>query len=136
MSTQWAAQFLVAGELERAGYVVTFTMGHATPFADLMVGRLDKGCQFWVDVKGLRTRNSWWGEEKVLRERLFYVGVHVAKVRADDEFFVMSQVEWNDLIRDYNARHPKQKKSGGFAWKDALPHKDRWDKLPCWPHPD
>jgi hypothetical protein len=73
VSTQWASQFLVAAELERVGYVVTFTMGHATPVADLMVGH-PNGRQFWIDVKGLATRNSWWGKEKPLRPGLFYVG--------------------------------------------------------------
>ena len=60
MSTQWAAQFLVAAELERHGYVVTFTMGHATPVAGHPGGK----APFWVDVKGLASRNSWWGKEK------------------------------------------------------------------------
>lgn len=58
MSTQWAAQFLVAAELERVGYVVTSTMGHATPVAYLMVGPTN-GEQFWVDVKGLAKNNVW-----------------------------------------------------------------------------
>ena len=130
MNTQWAAQFLVAGELERAGYTVTFTMGHATPVADLMVGHND--VQFWVDVKGLARANSWWGRAKNGRDNLFYVGVMVAKRREDDLFFIMTQTEWNGLIADYQTRHPNQKKVGGFAWKDAAPFKDRWDKLPGW----
>jgi len=51
-SAQWAAQFLVAGELARHGYEVSFTMGNNTPVADLMVGHPNTGAQFWVDVKG------------------------------------------------------------------------------------
>lgn len=35
--TQWAAQFAVASELCKRGYEVSFTMGNATPVADLMV---------------------------------------------------------------------------------------------------
>ncbi len=132
MSTQWAAQFLVAGELERAGYVVTFTMGHATPVADLMVGH-PNGKPFWVDVKGLASRNSWWGKEKIARDGLFYVGVLVAQSRNQDEFYVMTQADWNGLVRDYQRRHPSAKKVGGFAWKDAASFKGRWDKLPNWP---
>ncbi len=132
MSTQWAAQFLVAAELERHGYVVTFTMGHATPVADLMVGHPGGKTPFWVDVKGLASRNSWWGNAKLARERLFYVGVLVAKSRDLDEFFVMTQANWNGLVRDYQDRHPRQKKVGGFAWRDAERFKNRWDKLPDW----
>ena len=73
MSTQWAAQFLVAAELERHGYVVSFTMGHATPAADLMVGH-PVGTQFWIDVKGLAKPTSWpGGGIKPTRINLFYV---------------------------------------------------------------
>ena len=38
MRTQWATQFLVASELVRRDYTVSFTMGNHTPNADLMVG--------------------------------------------------------------------------------------------------
>jgi hypothetical protein len=58
MRTQWAAQFLVASELVRRGYTVSFTMGNHTPDADLMVG-VPRGEQFWIDVKGLAAKNSW-----------------------------------------------------------------------------
>ena len=50
--TQWTAQYLAASELARRGYTVSFTMGNQTPVADLMVGNLQSGNQFWVDVKG------------------------------------------------------------------------------------
>ena len=56
--TQWASQFLAAAELIRRGYVVTFTTGNNTPLADLMVGT-HTGEQFWVDVKGLSSKDSW-----------------------------------------------------------------------------
>jgi hypothetical protein len=38
--TQWATQFLVAAELIRRGYTVSFTQGNNTPVADL--GRVDE----------------------------------------------------------------------------------------------
>ena len=99
-----------------------------------MVGHPD-GRQFWIDVKGLASRNSWWGKEKPLGPGLFYVGMLVGKARNQDDFFVMTQAEWNGLVADYQARHPAQKKAGGFAWKDAAPFKGRWDKLLGWPPP-
>jgi hypothetical protein len=50
--TQWAAQFAVAAELCKRGYEVSFTMGNATPVADLMlVSPLKR--MFLIDVKGL-----------------------------------------------------------------------------------
>ena len=50
-SAQWTAQFLVASELSRRGYTVSFTMGSNTPLADLMVAS-PQGEHFWIDVKG------------------------------------------------------------------------------------
>src|ERR1700738_4391592 len=97
MSAQWAAQFLVAAELERHGYVVTFTMGHATPVADLMVGHTE-GDQFWVDVKGLKRPNAWLGKIKPPRKNLFYILTLVGTDRHEDRFFILSQSEWNELV--------------------------------------
>ena len=134
MSTQWAAQFLVAAELERRGYVVTFTMGHATPVADLMVGH-ESGEQFWVDVKGLGKPNSWFGKPKPARSKLFYVLVLVGRERAADRFFILTQAEWNRLIEDYEKGHPTQKKSGGFGWRDPHGHENPWAKMPGWDDP-
>jgi len=129
MSTQWAAQFLVAAELERKGYVVTFTMGHATPVADLMVGNSEGG-QFWVDVKGLASDTSWWGEKKASRRNLFYILVRVGETRDKDRFFILIQNRFNRLVDEYRAAHPKS--LGGFNW--TAPHKfeGKWKKLPGW----
>ena len=80
MNTQWTAQWAVAAELARARYDVAFTAGNATPVADLMVRHSD-GLQFWVDVKGLRSRNSWMGRAKPPRPRLFYAGDFVGQDR-------------------------------------------------------
>jgi len=51
--TQWTAQFAVASELCKRGYEISFTMGNATPLADLMVvsPKLEK--MLLIDVKGL-----------------------------------------------------------------------------------
>lgn len=131
MGTQWAAQFLVAAELERRGYVVSFTMGHATPVADLMVGHPD-GRQFWVDVKGLQSKNAWMGTKKAPRDGLFYVLVFVGSAVTEDQYFVVTQSEWDHLIDDYQNRHPNQKKIGGFGWPDPAIFKACWAKLPGW----
>lgn len=48
--TQWAAQFAVASELCKRGYEVSFTMGYATPVADLMVVSPAQKKMFLVDV--------------------------------------------------------------------------------------
>ena len=131
-SSQWAAQFLVAAELERNGYEVAFTMGNATPVADLMVGHPKTGDQFWIDVKGLRAKNAWWGTAKPERPNLYYVLVFVGPDRAADRFFVLTQNEFNELIKQYGVDHPKQTPVGGFNWTDPFRFESQWAKLPNW----
>jgi hypothetical protein len=75
----------------------SFTMGHATPVADLMVGD-PEGQQFWVEVKGVATDNAWWGKKKAPREHLFYILVRVGETRDKDRFFVLPQTDYNRLI--------------------------------------
>ena len=56
-SAQWAAQFAVASELCKRGYEVSFTLGHNTPLADLIVVN-PKDTMFLIDVKGLAKKNN------------------------------------------------------------------------------
>ncbi len=134
-SATWAAQFLVAAELERHGYDVAFTMGSSTPVADLMAGHAATGEQFWVDVKGLWASNAWWGNAKPVRTNLFYVLVLVGEDRTKDRFFVLNQTEFNRLVEEYRLAHPSAKPVGGFNWGDPLKFEGHWEKLPSWGAP-
>jgi hypothetical protein len=134
--TQWATQFLAAAELIRRGYTVSFTQGNYTPIADLMVGA-PSGKLFWVDVKGLSSRNAWLIKPKASREELFYILVLLSplaekpKPRLTDRFFVLTQAEANDLEAAYRKSHPNDKGAiPGFAFADAANHEDGWGKLP------
>jgi hypothetical protein len=55
-SVQWAAQFFVAAELTRKGYIISFTLGN-TSETDLHVSNIDLSTQFRVDVKGHSKKN-------------------------------------------------------------------------------
>ncbi len=134
--TQWATQFLVAAELIRRGCTVSFTQGNNTPVADLIVGS-PNSTLFWVDVKGLSSKNAWLIRPKALREQLFYVLVLLSplandqKERTADRFFVLTQSEVNDLEAAYKRDHPNDKGTiPGFAFTAAVAHENRWDKLP------
>jgi hypothetical protein len=63
--THRAAQLAVASELRKRGYEVAFTMGNATPLADLMVVSPALKSNFLIDVKGLYKPNSWPIREKL-----------------------------------------------------------------------
>ena len=131
--TQWTAQFLVAAELARRGYEVSFTMGNATPIADLMVGSPRSGRMFWVDVKGLSSKNAWFLKRQATRPDLFYILVLVDGAAGDDRFFILDQGEANQLVEDYIASHPGMNVVvDSFNWSDALPYENCWFTLPDW----
>src|SRR6188768_1987465 len=88
--TQWAAQFAVASELCKRGYEVSFTMGHATPLADLMVVSPVRKQMFLVDVKGLYRPNPWVVKRKPTRAALFYILAFVPNDAAN-RFFILTQ---------------------------------------------
>ena len=76
--------------------------------------------------------NSWFGLAKKARKNLYYALVLVGGERGKDRFFILAQDESNGLISDYQARHPKQKKNGGFDWAAPHPFENAWPKLPGW----
>ncbi len=135
-TTQWAAQFLVASELVRRNYTVSFTMGNHTPDADLVV-RSPKDELFLVDVKGQRQKGAWLVKTKSPIRALFYILVYLAPLPEDngsrkpDEFFVLTQEEASELEKAYPASHPNDKGIfPGFGWHDPERFQDDWSKLP------
>ncbi|MGD1097977.1 MAG: hypothetical protein ABSB35_39065 [Bryobacteraceae bacterium] len=129
--TQWAAQFAVASELCKRGYEVSFTMGHSTPVADLMVVSPTTKEQFLIDVKGLYRKNPWLIKRKKVRVNLFYVLAYVPTGESN-QFFVMTQAQAYGHIQDHLTRLKRSDDYPvtGFNWDRALPHKDAWDVLP------
>ena len=92
---------------------------------------------FWVDVKGLSSKNAWLLKPKESRDELFYVLVLLSPLaekserRAADRFFVLTQPEANDLAAAYQRTHPNDRGAiPGFAFPDAVKYEDCWDKLP------
>jgi hypothetical protein len=128
--TQWAAQFAVASELCKRGYEVSFTMGNATPLADLMAVS-PSGKMFLIDVKGLYRTNPWIIKRKSVTSNLFYV---LAFVPSDqpNQFFVMSQKQVTNLIQSELTRLERADDYPVTAvvWKAVLPQKDAWHVLP------
>ena len=134
--TQWATQFLAAAELIRRGYTVSFTQGNNTPVADLMVGAPSSDL-FWVDVKGLSSKNALLIKPKAERENLFYILVLLSPLvekpqkRLADRFFILSQRKASECEADYMQAHPNDKGLiRGFGFSGAEPHEDKWKKLP------
>ena len=130
--TQWAAQFYVAAELTRRGYLVSLTLGNA-PVADLLVVS-PNGEHFMVDVKGQATKNFWLIKRRAPRDDLFYILVYLPKDE-HPKFFILSSHELMREREEYR-KHIESKgrkyrdELGGINWSTALRYENRWDKLP------
>jgi hypothetical protein len=99
---------------------------------------LPNGKSFWVDVKGLSSKNAWLISPKEDRNDLYYILVLLAplveapEVRQPDRFFVLTQAETKALSGAYDLSHPNtQDPTSGFGFKDPQGHEDAWHKLPC-----
>ena len=132
--TQWTAQFYVAAELTRRGYLVSLTLGTA-PAADLLVSS-PRGKHFAVDVKGQSTRNSWLIQKREIRDDLYFVLVYLPRDLAEPPtFFVLTCAEMMEKRAEYRAHIESQggkyrDDMGGFNWATAFEYEERWDVLP------
>ena len=129
-SSQWAAQFAVAGELCKRGHEVAFTMGNATPLADLMVVS-PRRQGFLIDVKGQAAPNFWLLKERSeIRSDLYYVLALVPPGMAN-RYFVLSHAAAHELILTYKTSGVKYDPSfAGFNWTACHAYENRWDLLP------
>lgn len=127
---QWAAQFATAAELCKLCYSVSFTMGNATPIADLLV-MAPSGATFSIDVKGQSTKNFWRIKQKVETPNLFYVLCLVGAPGQGARFFVLPQPDLIKLMREYEMSGVKFDPSwSGINWGACIPYEGRWDLLP------
>jgi hypothetical protein len=130
--TQWAAQFYVAAELTRRGYLTAMTFGNA-PRSDLLV-RSPHGQSFTVDVKGQSTRNFWLVQRREADANHYFVLVYLPPHCQPPQFFVLSSGQLMEYRSEYEAASKARGKYrddlGGMNWATALPHRDQWDVFP------
>lgn len=131
--TQWAAQFYVAAELTRRGYLVSLTLGNA-PVIDLLVVS-PNGVSFKVDVKGQATRNFWLIKRIKPQNDLFYFLVYLPKNLETLKFFIFNSEELMKKREEYKehieAKSGKYRDElGGINWGTALDFENKWEKLP------
>jgi hypothetical protein len=131
--TQWAAQFYVAAELTRRGYLIALTLGNAKA-TDLLVSS-DSGKHFRVEVKGQSKRNFWLYERVEPRDDLFYIFVAIGKVGEHPRFNVLSSAEAMTEYDEYKRAYPpaqweKWKGWWGMKWQTAFKYENQWEKLP------
>ena len=130
--TQWAAQFYVAAELTRRGYLTALTFGNAA-LSDLLV-QSPQGHAFTVDVKGQSTRNFWLVQRREGNANHYFVLVYLPPHFEPPQFFVLSSKQLMTHRGEYEvaskARGKYRDDLGGMNFTTALPHRDKWNVLP------
>ncbi len=131
--TQWAAQFYVAAELTRRGYLVSLTFGNA-PAADLLV-KSPSGHQFTVDVKGQSTKNFWLIQNRLPDPNHYFVLVYLPKESVSSQYFVVSSDELMRRREEYRQsvlpRGRYRDDLGGVNWSTVFAYEAKWNNLPA-----
>jgi hypothetical protein len=92
------AVFLVASELARRDYIVTMMpAGH--PVFDIEATDAQSTVKCSINVRGQEGKSAWRGKREGDIAGLFYILVHVGETRTDDEFFILSQNEYNQCVQ-------------------------------------
>jgi hypothetical protein len=107
-------------------------MGNSTPLADLMVVSPEQKEMFLIDVKGLYSRNPWLLKRKTARADLYYILAYVPPTPANNQFFILTQAQANQLV-EAELKRLKRKEGypvEGFVWKLALEFENAWNTLP------
>ncbi len=105
-TTNLAAEFYVASQLCRLGYIVTLTLGH-TKEIDLLVAHPD-GRKVSIDVKGLKNKTNWPVKAKLISRTHFFVLVSYLdrfdEVSVQPEVFVVPSTRMTPLLGSWTGR--------------------------------
>jgi len=105
-NTNLAAEFYVASQLFRFGFIVTITLGH-TKEIDLIVAHPD-GRTCTIDVKGLKNTTNWPLNPKLKKKDHFFVLVSYLnkfdQVEETPDVFVVPSLRVDRLLTKWTGR--------------------------------
>ncbi len=105
-NTNLAAEFYIASQLFRLGYIVTITLGH-TKEIDLIVAHPD-GRTCTIDVKGLKNTTNWPLNPKLRKKDHFFVLVSYLnkfdQVEVPPDVFVVPSLLVDSLLTKWTGR--------------------------------
>ena len=133
--TQWGAQYYVAAELSRRGYLVSFTLGNAETTDLIVISPNQK--HFRVEVKGQKTHNFWrFRNPKTPNDNLYYILVYLSlkKPLENPRFFILTCSEIMNERKKYQEsvtpRGNYDDSQGGMNWGTSIQYENKWEKLP------
>jgi hypothetical protein len=103
-STNLAAEFFVASQLNRFGYIVTVTFGN-TKEVDLLVAHPD-GRKISIDTKGLKNKSNWPLSLRLKRKDHFFVLVSYVNnfldIEHQPEVFIVPSTEVHKILGSWS----------------------------------
>ena len=128
-NTNLAAEFYVASQLFRLGYIVTITLGH-TKEIDLIVAHPD-GRTCTIDVKGLKNTTNWPLNPKLKKKNHFFVLVSYLnkfnQVEIVPDIFVVPSLHVDQLLTKWTGRPDVT--CVGYGKMKKSKFKDAWNLL-------
>lgn len=136
-STNLAAEFFVASQLNRYGYTVTLTLGN-TKEIDLIVANPNRKEDFvTVDVKGLKNKTNWPVARKRGRANHFFILVAYVDefnnlARFPEVYVVPSLHMRKPLLGNWSSKKQHKMKQTCVGYSNIKKHrkyKDAWHLL-------
>ena len=135
-TTNLAAEFHVASQLLRLGYIATVTLGN-TKEIDLIVAHPD-GRTVTIDSKGLKNTTNWPLNPKLVRDTHFFALVcyrnRLTKLDFHPEVFIVPSVQVHSVLSRWSGRpdiscvgysklrNSQYKEAWHLLFGDAIPH--------------
>jgi hypothetical protein len=124
--TGLAGEFFVAAELLKRGLQTSVTFGNAKAIDLLAIN--DKGAQFAVQVKALRSRSNYFPLDPAkIQSSCVYVFVVLNKPDVSPEFYIVPGSEFHSKPDRFGKWFHGYQKFPGVHSKDLTEYKDRWE---------
>ncbi len=126
--TNLSGEFFVAAELVKRGLQASLTLGNAKAIDLFAIN--DKGSQFTIQVKAVRSRNNDFPIDSTkIAEKCVYVFVVLNKPGVAPEFYVVPGKDLQSEPGKFGKWFLNYKKFPGINAKDLEAYHDKWQIL-------
>ncbi len=122
--TGLAGEFFVAAELLKRGLQTSLTLGNAKSIDLFAVN--DKGTQFTIQVKALRSLNYFLIDLERVQDACYYVFVVLNKPTVPPDYYIVPGCDLRSDPHKFGKWFADYKKMPGIHPKDLAEYRDGW----------
>ena len=123
--TGLAGEFFVAAELLKRGLQTSLTLGNAKAIDLFAVN--DKGTQFTIQVKAVRSRNHFPLDPNRIASKCIYVFVVLNKLGTPPDYYIVPGVDFHSRPEKFGKWFHGYEKFPGVHPNDLPDYKDNWE---------